>query len=479
MAIPFYPDFFNDVFGPIMQPGSSGGFAGPSRIGYIARHTIKSEPVRIKFTFAKDGMGLVGAVNFWSDYAYLGGTLGFLPDDKRLFESHEIARAQGIAYAFVEERLDYPYESYIRIDIEGAEGEKGSLVAASVGGGMIHVYEANGQKLGLWQADYDLTLEDGTVLPAVLPVITREGRKPQLFTTVEEWRRVAQKEGISFAEAAIRYEENFSLWSRDEIWAFFEKIADVLDKQIHSLELVGYDKAEDRPNLPIYGRQWNAYIESGKGISDDLTSHIIRHALSTNAKIPGWKIVPGPMGTGGGYLFSAVSAVADKINAPHEKVIESLIVAAALGAIAFTHTHTSGRVGCVGESGVCCAMASGAVAHLIGGDSYAVENAASMALQANIGIPCDPIPGGKEFPCITRTVRAAVTAPLYAELAASGIDPLIPYHEMLLAIEHIYKTQARESLCGDTCGCCLTAAAAECRKELENANLGNLSYNFD
>jgi len=40
----FYPDFFNDVFGPIMQPGSSGSFAGTSRVGRIARYTLKSEP---------------------------------------------------------------------------------------------------------------------------------------------------------------------------------------------------------------------------------------------------------------------------------------------------------------------------------------------------------------------------------------------------------------------------------------------------
>ena len=47
----------------------------------------------------------------------------------------------------------------------------------------------------------------------------------------------------------------------------------------------------------------------------------------------------------------------------------------------------------------------------------------------------DPIPGGKEFPCITRTIRAAVTMPLYADMALCGMDPIIPYHEMLYAIK--------------------------------------------
>jgi len=200
--------------------------------------------------------------------------------------------------------------------------------------------------------------------------------------------------------------------------------------------------------------------------------------MSVNAKIPGYIIVPAPMGTGGGYLFSAVSAVAEKKKIPRRKVVESLVIAAALGVIAFSRTKPTGRVGCVGESGVCCAMASGAVAYLLGGDDIAVENAASMALQANIGIPCDPITGGKEFPCITRTIRAAVTAPLYAELALCGIDPLIPYHEVLDAIEQTYVKQPRENLCGNACGCCLTPTARQCGENFRNATSENLKFNL-
>lgn len=76
-------------------------------------------------------------------------------------------------------------------------------------------------------------------------------------------------------------------------------------------------------------------------------------------------------------------------------------------------------------------MAAGAITWMAGGNGAQVEHAASMALQASLGIPCDPIPGGLEFPCITRTIRAAVTAPLYADMALSGINPLVPYHEVL------------------------------------------------
>jgi L-serine dehydratase len=307
-------------------------------------------------------------------------------------------------------------------------------------------------------------------------VVSRKDKGPQLFTTLEEWRQIAARDGAGFVEAAIAYERNSSGWTEKEIWDFFENIAAILDNQIHSLEKIGYEEAKDTALLPIYGRYWNRYAGKGPVISDGLTHHIIRHALSTNAKIPGVKIVPAPMGTGGGYLFSALDAVREQYGLSHKRLVESLVVAAGLGALAFTHTNASGEVGCVGESGVCCAMASGAVAWLCGGDGRAVENAASMALQANIGIPCDPIAGGLEFPCITRTIRAAVTAPLYADLALSGMDPLIPYHEMLGVIEKTHKTAAGDCLSGPRCGCNMAASAQECRARLEAASTEQLHF---
>ena len=36
MTVAAYPEFFNDVFGPVMQPGSSSHTAGPCRLGYLA-----------------------------------------------------------------------------------------------------------------------------------------------------------------------------------------------------------------------------------------------------------------------------------------------------------------------------------------------------------------------------------------------------------------------------------------------------------
>ena len=517
----FYPDFFNDVFGPIMQPGSSGGFAGTSRSARVARYSVLSEPKEVTFIFAPGSHTIDSLGTFMEDRAYLGGILDFDTEDERLFSAHEVARERGLSYEFKEgpeaEGIP-PYSAYVVI--KGQSGEIGTAVVSSIGGGMVRAYRLNDFEVS-YQADtYGLLVwkesesvdenikdllkselsdsfvdvnivkdsngklgafaeADGPidenlikllkekefeyrVYPALLPVVTTLKRKPQLFNTVTDWKRIAEERGISFVDAAIEYEKDFSGWSREQIIERFEKIADILYHQVHALEELGVNNVKDTPVLPVYGKHWDRYKKEKDQLTDPLTQRIIENALSTNAKVPGVKIVPGPMGTGGGYLFSAVDAVREAKGYSHEKVIEALIVAAAFGAIAYTRSNPSGERGCVGESGVCNAMASAAVAQLSGATPDQVENAASMALQANLGLVCDVIPGGKEFPCITRTVRAAVTAPLYADLARAGIDPIIPYHEVIDAMEEHYKKTPQEMLCGYTCGINCSPSAHKC-----------------
>jgi L-serine dehydratase len=306
---------------------------------------------------------------------------------------------------------------------------------------------------------------DWVLIPALLPVVSFKGRGNQLFKTVDEWIAYTEEHHISFVDAAIEYEKIFSGWDDNAIWNYFEQIRDILLNQIHALEDRRIDPVPDTPLLPVYGKFWNQYKKEGKVLQDSLTSRILDYAFSVNAKIPGVKIVPGPMGTGGGYLFSALEAVREARGFSRRKQLEGLVVAAGLGAIAYTLCRASGASGCVGESGICCAMASGAITWMAGGTGREVQNAASMALQANIGIPCDPIPGGLEFPCLTRTVRAAITAPLYADMALAGINPLIPYHEMLALIERT-RSLFPDAISGPDCGTNCTATAERCQRFL-------------
>ena len=149
----FYPDFFNDVFGPIMQPGSSGGFAGTSRSARVARYSVLSEPKEVTFIFAPGSHTIDSLGTFMEDRAYLGGILDFDTEDERLFSAHEVARERGLSYEFKEgpeaERIP-PYSTYVVI--KGKDGETGTAVVSSIGGGMVRAYRLNDFEVS-YQAD--------------------------------------------------------------------------------------------------------------------------------------------------------------------------------------------------------------------------------------------------------------------------------------------------------------------------------------
>jgi L-serine dehydratase len=78
-----YPDLFNYVFGPVMQPGSSSHTAGPCRLGLLAAGLL-GEPVRDVRVTLDPGGSFAGAFGIMAeDSAMIAGALGLLPDDEK------------------------------------------------------------------------------------------------------------------------------------------------------------------------------------------------------------------------------------------------------------------------------------------------------------------------------------------------------------------------------------------------------------
>ena len=138
------------------------------------------------------------------------------------------------------------------------------------------------------------------------------------------------------------------------------------------------------------------------------------------------------MGSGGGYIHAALWAVKEAHGFSDDDLLRGLFVAAGIGAIAYTRTAPTGEVtGCTGETGICGAMAAAAIAEMAGGTPEQVENAASLLLQAVIGMPCDPIAGGAGQPCRSRVLTTTCMAHVFADLALAGRDAILPLHEVI------------------------------------------------
>jgi L-serine dehydratase len=262
-----------------------------------------------------------------------------------------------------------------------------------------------------------------------------------------QWRELAAESGTSLFETALRYEEAASAWPRSRILAAMERIRGLLHEQVHA----AYGPAGEATALPFSRRDdkiWPSYLATGRSLSGSVTGHALKLALGVNAKVRGTPIVPGPMGTGGGYLYSALYAVAQDRGFTDQDVLRGLFIAAGVGAIAYTRTEATGEViGCAGECGVCSAMTAAAIVEMAGGTPAQVENAASFAIQAMTGLPCDPIPGGFEQPCFSRIISAVTGALSFADLALAGSDAVLPFHEALDVADKIGRSLPAELRC--------------------------------
>ena len=105
-----------------------------------------------------------------------------------------------------------------------------------------------------------------------------------------------------------------------------------------------------------------------------------------------------------------------------DRILNAIATAGLVGNIVKHNASISGAdVGCQGEVGVACAMASAAVCQLFGGSPSQIEYAAEMGLEHHLGMTCDPVCGLVQIPCIERNAFAATRA-LDANLYASFSD---------------------------------------------------------
>jgi L-serine dehydratase len=120
-------------------------------------------------------------------------------------------------------------------------------------------------------------------------------------------------------------------------------------------------------------------------------------------------------------------------------LLRYFLTAAAIGILYKENASISGaEVGCQGEVGVACSMAAGGLVAALDGSNDAVEHAAEIAMEHNLGMTCDPIGGLVQIPCIERNGMGAVKAVNAARLAMN--DPGTHKISLDQIIETMYRT---------------------------------------
>src|SRR5699024_6176835 len=114
--------------------------------GKAARNLFGKEPTWAKIylyeSFAKTYKG------HGTDFAIVGGLLGYETDNERMSKSLTTAKEQGIDITFIEDTASSNHPNTARI-VVGNESGSIELVGISIGGGKVEITELNGFELRL------------------------------------------------------------------------------------------------------------------------------------------------------------------------------------------------------------------------------------------------------------------------------------------------------------------------------------------
>jgi L-serine dehydratase len=234
------------------------------------------------------------------------------------------------------------------------------------------------------------------------------------FVTMKDLREHAEKNKMTIAQVVLANEMSISGRSKEEIYAFVDKITNAMNAIVKS----GLNMPEDDV-LPgpiklhskaatVYKRAMKEDLQANKGIA-----MVAAYALAGSEENGrGHLVVTAPTGGSAGVLPAIVHALGEGgRKLPKEKIRDGMLAAAAIGYLCKHHaTLSAAEGGCQAEIGVASAMAAALIATAYDENPIVVENAAESALEHHLGMTCDPVAGFVQVPCIERCAFGAVKA---------------------------------------------------------------------
>jgi len=206
-----------------------------------------------------------------------------------------------------------------------------------------------------------------------------------------------------------------------EIWDFLRSVWETMKQSVRN----GLDHEGVLPGPLKLSRKAATYYIKAKGYRASLQSRglVYAYALAVSEEnASGGIIVTAPTCGACGVLPAVLYHMHASHDMSEQRILRALATAGLVGNVVKQNASISGAdVGCQGEVGVACAMASAAACQLFGGSPAQIEYAAEMGLEHHLGMTCDPVCGLVQIPCIERNAFAAARA-LDADLYASFSD---------------------------------------------------------
>ncbi len=519
MSLP--PSIFNDVLGPVMRGPSSSHSAAANRIARIARNLVGERVCKLIANYDPNGSLVTTHKDQGTDLGLYSGILGWEPHDARLPTYPQALEDAGIEVVVNYVSYDAPHPNFYRLEIIGESGTSYFLDATSTGGGMIELQAIDGIPLGgvgdlhvslFWldvqpdPAEYGesnifleaeaatwLPGQDGSgllrfdsreiptdeeldklgqalgstrhrVLHAVLPILSRKNLTVP-FARCGEMQQHSEFSDRPLWESAACYEAARGGITQDDVLERMKALAKIMaDAVADGLKGTEY---EDRI-LPAQSPGFTQAEKEGRLIPADINNRIIRYVSALmEMKSSMGIIVAAPTAGSCGAMPGAVLAIADALGADEDEQAKALLVAGLIGVfITRDASFAAEEGGCMAECGSGSAMAAAAIVHLAGGNTDRQLAAASSALQNCFGMVCDPIANRVEAPCLGKNVMAASNALSCANMALAGYQHLIPFDEVVVAMNKVAHQIPRELRCTNLGGLSITPTADKIAADL-------------
>ena len=244
---------------------------------------------------------------------------------------------------------------------------------------------------------------------------------PFPFSTATELMQICHENGFSISTLMLRNE--ISILPEEVLRERLVYIWDVMKECVQN----GINTEGILPGgLKVHRRAYGLYRKLKNESNNDpmqAMDWVNLFALAVNEEnAAGGRVVTAPT-NGAAGIIPAVLCYFDKFVRPvdDDTACRYLLTAAAIGILYKKNASISGaEVGCQGEVGVACSMAAGALTEILGGSVIAVENAAEIGMEHNLGLTCDPVGGLVQVPCIERNAMGAIKAINASRLAFRG-----------------------------------------------------------
>ncbi len=253
-----------------------------------------------------------------------------------------------------------------------------------------------------------------------------EKQPPYPYSTAKELLELCEKNQLSISELVMANELAFAekadiLQYLDDIWQVMESC--VRQGLKNDGVLPGGLNVKRRAKK--LHQQLQDEFEQANTLHDKLSAMdwVDLYALAVNEEnANGGKVVTAPTNGAAGIIPAVMHYYRDFIPSFNQQgVYDFLLTATAIGSLIKKNASISGaEVGCQGEVGSACAMASGGLAQVLGGTPAQCLNASEIGLEHNLGLTCDPIDGLVQVPCIERNAMGAVKAINATRLALRG-----------------------------------------------------------